>query len=62
MTFIERQYRKRLSLGVGLGILIAYYLLVFRPLVQEEGAKIEPFEDVQAELAGIAESTPAISG
>lgn len=62
MTFIERQYRKRLSLGVGLGILIAYYLLVFRPLVQEERAKIGPFEDVQAELAEIAENNPAISG
>lgn len=62
MTFIERQYRKRLSLGVGLAILIAYYLLVFRPLVQEERAKIEPFEDIQAELAKIAEYNPAISG
>jgi hypothetical protein len=62
MTFMQRQYRKRISLGFAFAILLVYYLLVFRPLVQKERAQIEPFEIVQAELLKIATNNAAVSG
>ncbi len=61
MTFIQRQSRKRISLGLALAILVVYYLLVFRPLVQEEKAQVEPFEVAQEELLKIAQYNPAVT-
>lgn len=62
MTFLQRQYRKRLSLALALGMLAAYYVLVFRPLLLRERAQQEPFEVMQQELRAVAENNSAVSG